>query len=137
MLHILTATQQSQVRGKGGNSNTVETRSKKHPRSEIFETRSNVAKKIARIGRTTTTLARGGMSSTKTSQRMTRSVVAQAVEQASTLPVAASQPVPALRARQAAEFPPPRVRSQRILQKRLSAPITGPGSSKDNEIVLH
>ena len=126
MHDILTGTQQSQVRGKGGNSNTVETRSKKHPRSEIFETRSNVAKKIAR----------GGMSSTKTSQRMTRSVVAQAVEQASTLPVAASQPVQAQRARQPAEFPPPRVRSQRILQKRLSAPITGPGSSKDNEIVL-
>ena len=123
------ATQQSQVCGKAAVSNIVETRSKKHQRSQIVEVRPS---KAAR----TTTSGRGGNIRNISSQRQTRSDQPQPVQVPPTLAAHGSQPVQAPRPRQAAEMPPPRTKSQRILQKRLSAPITGPGSSKDNNIVL-
>ncbi|PWA73008.1 hypothetical protein CTI12_AA265310 [Artemisia annua] len=53
--------------------------------------------------------------------------------------VAAQQPPPVQpqqRRRQQAQVIPQRERSQRIMLKNFSKPITGPGSSIDNEIVI-
>ena len=123
------ATQQSRVCEKPVMSNIVETRSKKLQRTKIVQTRS---KKQPR----TTTTRRGGMFTKKSTKRQTRSTKALPVQQPPTLPAHASQLVQAPKARQAPELPPPRIRSQRMLQKRLSAPRTGHRSSKDNGIVI-
>ena len=63
--------------------------------------------------------------------RQTRSAEPQAVQQPGV-----AQPLQQPRQRAAPQLLPPRIPSQRILQKRLSAPLTGPGSSVDNEIIL-
>lgn len=41
------------------------------------------------------------------------------------------------RHRAPAPLVPPRMPSQRILNKKLSTPVTGPGSSVDNLIIIH
>ena len=63
--------------------------------------------------------------------RQTRSDDAEAVQRGPE-PQALPQP----RQRGEANMLPPRMPSQRILQRRLSAPITGPGSSVGNEIIV-
>ena len=115
-------------------SNVV-TRSKKTSESDIFETRT------LRGGRGTTLRGGRGTPSNRGARatsfvggsrhvprmltRETRSAEAQPV-----------QPVQQPRQRGASQMLPPRMPSQRILHKRLSAPVTGPGSSIGNEILV-
>ena len=81
---------------------------------------------------------RGGSSATRGGKK--RGTLTQSrfvAPQARNEPTRATSAEP--QARQARARPQPlplRMKSQRILHKRLSAPITGPGSSMENEIVL-
>ena len=118
-------------------SNVV-TRSQKSNDNDIFETRT------LRGGRGTTLRGGRGTPSNRGERggratsfvggsrhvpqmltRETRSVEAQPV-----------QPVQHPRQRPVAQMLPPRMPSQRILHKKLSAPVTGPGSSIGNEILV-
>ena len=85
----------------------------------------------SRTGRGGSSATRGGMNR----RTLTQSRFAE--PQATDQPTRATSAEPQPRvARPRAEPLPLRMKSQRILHKRLSGPITGPGSSMEDKIVL-
>ena len=116
---MFAATQQSQVFGNQEMDNIIESRPKKNQGNVIGHSKS-----------------RNQATKRPLPATQTRSAAVEPVQEACRLPRHASQPVQPGSATKSKEIPPPRIRSQRLLHKRLSTPITGPGSSKDNEIVI-
>ena len=124
-------TQQSQIVGGTSKSMNIP---KGKTTSEIVETRFMKPPRGGRIKRMATggkprSSVRGGNSGMQ--GRTTRSGLQQRETRSE----------PAAHVQQRREIPaqpriPPRTPSQRILMKKLSGPLTGPGSSPDNEIVL-
>ena len=118
-------------------SNVV-TRSKKTSESDVFETRTlrGVRGTTLRGGRGTPS-NRGGTGGRATSfvggSRHVPQMLTRETRSAEAQPV---QPVQHPRQRAAAQMLPPRMPSQRILHKRLSAPVTGPGSSIGYKILV-
>ena len=115
-------------------SNVV-TRSKKSSDNDIFETRTLRGGRgtTFRGGRGTPSNRGGRATSFVGGSRHVPQMLTRETRSAEAQPV---QPVQHPRQRAAAQMLPPRMPSQRILHKRLSAPVTGPGSSIGNEILV-
>lgn len=138
-------TQQSQVAGTSKKPTNVVTRSRSTKEDEIVETRvissasrGGRKKSCARGGRAKNSV-RGGSSAMH--GRVTRSGI-QHRPAISAPPVAVHDPSERAstqeqgRQRPPRPVVPPRMPSQRIMNQKLSAPLTGPGSTADNEIII-